>query len=120
MKKDKAYPGKYMKAGDVGPDMPAVTISSVTHEPMNDGVVKPVAHFSGWPKGVVVNVGNADVLYKLAGSDDDDDWPGLEIELYTEMARMPGREPGPSIRFRAARHPIKKGKASTDQAVGYK
>jgi hypothetical protein len=100
MRKHEAYPSKYLKAVDVtGPT--ASVVRSVTHEPMQDGKLKPIVFVDGFQKGIVVNVTNADCLYCLAGTDDDADWPGTAIEIFTEMARMPGREPAPSIRFRA-------------------
>jgi hypothetical protein len=99
MKKHEAYPSKYLKAADIPSPPPMATIRSVAHERMQDDALKPVVYFDGWQKGVVCNVTNADVLYELAKSDDDADWPGLTIELHTEMVRFQGKT-APSIRFR--------------------
>ena len=100
MRKHEAYPSKYLKGTDLsGPTR--ATIRSVTHEVMRDGVLRPVIYSNDLPKPVVVNPTNADVLYALAGTDDDADWPGITVELYTEMVRNPATGTvGPAIRFR--------------------
>ena len=105
MRKHEAYPSKYLKAADLsGPTR--ATVRSVTHEAMRDGTLRPVIYSDDLPKPVVVNVTNADVLYRLAGTDDDADWPDLTFELYTEMVRNPSSgETGPAIRFRPPRQP---------------
>jgi len=99
MKKHLAYPSKYLKAADF-PEPIVVTISHVIHDAMADGERKPVVFFHGFDKGCVVNATNADTLYALARTDDDEDWPELSVEVYTVMATFPGRAPGPAIRFR--------------------
>jgi hypothetical protein len=98
MKRHEAYPSKYLKAADIS-EPTLATVRSVAHEAMQDGALKPVVYFDGWQKGVVVNKTNAEVLYELAKSEDDVDWPGLTIELYTEMVRFQGKMQL-SIRFR--------------------
>jgi len=99
MRRHEAYPSKYLKAADLsGPTR--ATVGRVAHETMQDGKLKPVIFFEGFPKGCVVNATNADVLYALAGTDDDADWPGLNVELFSEMVRDPTGKTGPAIRFR--------------------
>jgi hypothetical protein len=101
MRKHDAYPSKYLKADDLSPGLTRATVGYVAHEPMMDGRPKPVAFFEGFSKGCVVNATNANVLYALAGTDDDADWPGLVVELYTELVRNPSSgKTGPVIRFR--------------------
>jgi hypothetical protein len=99
MRKHEAYPSKYLKAADLSGSTQA-TVCSVTHEAMLDKTLKPVVFFDEFPKGVIVNATNAEVLYGLAGTDDDVDWPGLKVELYIEMVRDPSGKIGPAIRFR--------------------
>lgn len=99
MKKHLAYPSKYLKAADF-PEPVVVTISHVIHDAMADGERKPVVFFHGFDKGCVVNATNADTLYALARTDDDEHWPELSVEVYTVMATFPGRAPGLAIRFR--------------------
>src|SRR5262249_42715639 len=102
MRKHEAYPSKYLKAADLsGPTR--ATIGRVMHEAMRDGSVKPVILFEGFSKPFVTNVTNADALYALAGTDDDADWPGLTVELFTEMTRNPDGTTGLAIRFRPPR-----------------
>jgi hypothetical protein len=100
MRKHEAFPSKYLKAADLlGPTR--ATVGDVLHEPMRDGKPKPVVVFEGFDKGCIVNATNAEVLYALAGTDDDVDWPGITIELYTELVRNPSSgKTGPVIRFR--------------------
>lgn len=103
MRRSEAYPSKYLSADDVGGSAKVVTIRNVSHELMADGRLRPVVYVDGYPKGIVVNKTNADVLYRLAGTDDDADWPGFSIEVHTEGARRPDGTPCEAIRFRVAR-----------------
>jgi len=105
MKRSQAYPTKYLSAADIdnNPKCKRVTeVTSVTHEPMQDGKLKPCIFLAGHQKGVIVNATNANVLYDLAGSDDDEDWPGVAVEVFTEATRKPNGEPCRAIRFRPA------------------
>jgi hypothetical protein len=79
---------------------------------MADGRVKPTVYLEGFQKGIVTNKTNADVLYKLADSDDDADWVGVEIELYSESTRRPDGTPCQAIRFRT---PPKAKKKATEK-----
>ena len=100
MRKSEAYPSKYLSADDVKDGPTTVTVRSVTHELMTDGKPKPVIYVNGYSKGIVVGVRNADVLYLLAGTDDDVDWPGVTIGLFIEPSRKPDGTPCEAIRFR--------------------
>ena len=99
MRKHEAYPSRYTKAGDVAKPTLA-TIATVGHELMQDGKSKPCVTTDAFSKPIVVNVTNADVLYEMAGTDDDADWPGLTVELYTAEVRYPKGERVQSICFR--------------------
>ena len=100
MRKHEAYPSRYTKAGDVVRPTLA-TITTVGHETMQDGTSKPCIRTDAYPKPIIVNVTNADLLYEMAGTDDDVDWPGLTIELYVAEVRSPkGGGMVPSICFR--------------------
>ena len=103
MRRNEAFPSKYLKGSDLsGPTQ--ATIHSVAHEPMFDGALRPVIYCDDLPKPVVVNKRNADMLYGMAGTDDDVDWPDLTVELYTEMVRNPtSGKTEPAIRFRPPR-----------------
>jgi hypothetical protein len=91
MKRNLAYPSKYLKAADLDGETVIATIESVSHEAMQDGTIKPVVFLDKWQKGVVVNVTNADVLYAIAGTDDDVDWPGLLSRLAPRKCASKGR-----------------------------
>lgn len=98
MRKHIAYPSAYLKAADF-PEPVKATISHVMHEPMSDAKLRPIVFLEGFEKGIVCNVTNADVLYSLAGTDDDVDWVGLTIEIFTMPVTFNGKS-GLSIRFR--------------------
>ena len=79
------------------------TILTVGHDEMRDGVVKPIVTLSGFDKPCIVNKTNADVLYMLAGTDDDVDWPGTVVELFTTLVRSLQGGKVLSICFRPAK-----------------
>ena len=107
MRKHEAYPSRYTKAGDI--EKPTVaTITTVGHETMQDGTTKPCVRTDAFSKPIIVNATNADILYELAGTDDDVDWPGLTVELYVAEVRSPKGGTVPSICFR--RPPQRKAK----------
>ena len=114
MKRFEAYPSKYLSAGDLAKGPKVTTVTSVAHEAMADGRMKPTVYLNGYQKGVVVNKTNAEVLYTLSGSDDDEDWAGVSVELYSESTRRPDGTPCQAIRFRV---PPKERKKVTEQTL---
>ena len=113
----KRSPTKYLTGSDLSGPRQA-TIRSVTHEPMFDGALRPVIYCDDLPRPVVVNKTNADVLYGMAGTDDDVDWPGLTVELYTEMVRSPKTgKTEPAIRFPWPRVKAQKRQLAEAQAI---
>ena len=118
MRRSEAFPNKYLTGSDLSGPRQA-TIRSVTHEPMFDGALRPVIYCDDLPKPVVVNKTNADVLYGMAGTDDDVDWPGLTVELYTEMVRSPKTgKTEPAIRFRWPQVKAQKRQLAEAKAIG--
>jgi hypothetical protein len=115
MKSFEAYPSKYTKAGEISKPITA-TIESVGHDLMQDGVLKPTVIFDKFEKPIIVNRTNASLLYEMAGTDDDVDWPGLTVELYTAMVRSPKGGTVASICFR---RPKKKAGAELDDEVPF-
>lgn len=112
MRRHEAYPSPFTKAGNI--EKPTVvTITSVDHETMQDGKLKPVISTDVFPKPIIVNATNADILYGMAGTDDDVDWPGLTIELYVAEVRSPKGGTVPSICFRHAPRRSAKKEATT-------
>jgi hypothetical protein len=99
MKRHEAYPSRYTKAAEITGSLTA-TIEAVEHDQMQDGTLKPIVYFDKLSKPVIVNRTNGDLLFAMAGSDDDVDWPGLTVDLYTAMVRSPKGGTVESICFR--------------------
>ncbi len=82
-----------------------VTIDDVTEaELQGDGgkELKPVTHFRGIDKGLVLNNVNWDTIQDAYG-DDSDDWKGKQIELYFDSSIMFGSKRVGGIRVRLPR-----------------
>ncbi len=82
-----------------------VTIENVTeNELQGDGgkEMKPVAHFRGVDKGLVLNNINWDTIQDAYG-DESDDWTGKQIELYFDPSIMFGSKRVGGIRIRLPR-----------------
>ncbi len=99
---DSAFPSTYLKASDLGDQMPVVTIDRVEVEPVGrDKEMKPVVYFKGKEKGVVLNKTNSRKIAELTGSKDTDDWTGCQIRLYATETEF-GGEMVECIRVKAA------------------
>lgn len=81
MKIGTAFPSDYLRAGDLNGKAVRVTIESVTVEKIGDDQ-KPVLHFVGKDKTLVLNKTNANRIVEATGSDETDDWEGWSIVLY--------------------------------------
>jgi hypothetical protein len=85
MKKNEMFPARYLKAGDF-PTPIILTLDRVEWENMHDSngdeIEKPVVYFTEFPKGLVLNKTNGDVLYDLFGNDSDL-WKGKRVTLLT-------------------------------------
>ena len=90
MKIGAAFPGQYLKAADLQGRRVRVTIDKVEMEDIG-GETKPVLHFRGKNRGVVLNKTNAQSIWAINGSDDTDDWPGTEIVLYPSKTDFQGK-----------------------------
>ena len=101
-KLNELFPSKYLKAIDVSDGPMRVTIDSLEQENVsreNPNELKPVLHFEGHKRGLVLNVTNGNAIGELYG-DDCDDWPGKVIELFG--AKVPfGTKIVDAIRVRA-------------------
>lgn len=82
MKIGSAFPSKYIKAADLQGRAVVCTIREVRQEDIGDGEKKPVLYFEGKEKGMVLNRTNAKSIASACGSDETDDWPGCQIEIY--------------------------------------
>ena len=91
MKRNEALPGKYLAKEDFDPPR-VVEIQKVAIEEIEGGGSvenKPILYFKGSRRGIVLNGTNWDLIVKITGKDDSDDWYGAQIEVYHD----------PSIRF---------------------
>jgi hypothetical protein len=87
-----AFPSKYIKAAELGLARPTVTIDRVTIESVGgDDEQKPVVHFQGKAKGLVLNVTNANMISEICGTPETDHWRGKRIVLYASKTDFGGK-----------------------------
>ena len=95
MKMGDAFPGKTLKAEDLGANARiVVTIDHVTTETLgqgDDAEQKPVVYFKGKDKGLALNRTNFGAIVDITGQDDTDDWGGARILLYTTKLDFGGK-----------------------------
>ena len=82
MRIGEAFPSKYLKAADLGGRKIGVTIDSVEMANIGDDQDKLVVYFQGKSKGLVLNVTNANMIAEIAGTDETDNWRGVQIALF--------------------------------------
>jgi hypothetical protein len=99
MKASDIFPGKYLKAADLGTAEPIVTIERVAMEELGDET-KAVVYFKDKTKGVVLNKTNWNSIVEISGEDDCDDWAGTRIKLYVAKVEYQGKRM-PAIRIDA-------------------
>lgn len=90
MKIGAAFPGQYLKAADLQGRRVQVTIEKVEMEDIG-GDQKPVVHFKGKDRGLVLNKTNANAIWGLTGNDDTDDWTGVAITLFPSKTDFQGK-----------------------------
>lgn len=90
-----AFPGKYIKAADLQGANVRVLISKVIMEDLSrddaEPESKPVVYFQNKKAGMVLNKTNGDAISKIAGTDETDDWTGVEIELFPTTVEAFGK-----------------------------
>lgn len=94
MKSGDAFKGSFLKADDIKGHRVAVVIESVSMEEVGQGEdksQKPVLHFMGKEKGLVLNKTNWARIADFLGSDDSDDWESRGIILGVERVDFQGR-----------------------------
>ena len=84
----KVFPSNYVRAVDIGEGKTLdVKVERVTIEkfnnPRGEEERKPVVHFVGTKRGLVLNKTNATSIANIAGDDDMDRWPDTVVRLYT-------------------------------------
>lgn len=90
MRMSEAFPGNYLKAADLNGHSVKVTIESVTMEKIGEDR-KPVLHFVGKEKGLVLNKTNGNRITEAVGSDETDAWEGWQITLYATKVDYQGQ-----------------------------
>lgn len=90
MKIGSAFPGQYLKAADLQGKRVQVVIERVVMEDIG-GDQKPVAHFKGKDRGLVLNKTNANAIWGITGSDDTDDWSDVAITLFPSKTDFQGK-----------------------------
>lgn len=104
MKVGAMFPSKYLKSAEVEGRTYVLTIANIAFENVGeDQDDKPVLHFQGAQKGMVLNRTNAAVLEWLYG-DETNNWIGKQIELFTEMTTYMGK-PVLGLRLRGPNAP---------------
>lgn len=108
MKKNEAFPSRFLKAADLNDEPRVVVIHEVNHEVLKwkgKEEQKTVLYFVGKTKPLPLNKTNWTAVEKITGEADDENWPEHEIELYpttTPLAdeivdcvrvRAPGEKP---------------------------
>jgi hypothetical protein len=86
-----AFPSKYLKASDLGQLRPVVVIDAVRMESIGDDEDKPVVHFQGKAKGLVLNKTNANMIAEITGSQETEHWRGRRIALYASKTDYQGK-----------------------------
>lgn len=91
------FPSKYVAAADLlGQQVAVQIVKVVTEEVGQTKDVRPVLYFSGYQKGMVLNVTNAKRIVRMYG-EDSEGWIGKTITLYESETEFAG-ETVPCIR----------------------
>ena len=90
MKIGAAFPGQFIKAADLQGKRVQVTIESVDMEDIG-GEMKPVVHFKGKDRGLVLNKTNSNAIWGITGSEETDEWTGVAITLYPSKTDFQGK-----------------------------
>lgn len=81
---------KSLAAADLAGKAVRVTIESVTSQKFDEGE-KPILHFVGKEKTLVLNRVNSYAIGNAVGSDESDDWVGWSIVLYPTKVLFQGK-----------------------------
>lgn len=90
MKIGSVFPSSFLKADDLQGRRVTVQIDTVTVEDIGDDR-KPVLHFIGREKGLVLNKTNAAMVTEIAGTDETSDWHGVAVVLYPTRVDFQGK-----------------------------
>lgn len=94
MKLDEAFASssKHLKAEDLGPigTRVVVTIDKLSSVKF-DGETKPVLHFRGKEKTLILNKTNGYQIAGITGTEEMDEWSGHRITLYSTKVLFEGK-----------------------------
>jgi hypothetical protein len=119
MKVDKAFPGNWLKASDLGDTDHTVTIESVQTQMIGQGEqakLKLVLKFREFPKPLVCNLTNARAIAKLYG-DETDEWIGKRVTLWVNPDVQFGSEIVEAIRIRSKVPTVSDGLLKWSEAI---
>jgi len=91
MRKNEAFPSKYIKAADVKAKPIVAVISHLAQEAVGQGADQKEKHVLYFENGkpLVLNRVNWDMLEEAFG--DSDDWPGHKVKLYSARTMFQGK-----------------------------
>ena len=96
VKKSDVFKSKYLKAADLkdGPVVAKIRVADLeTLRGYNGNEEKKVVvYFTKKLKPLILNRTNYDSISDLAGSDDTNDWPGIEPEVFATTADLRGKQ----------------------------
>lgn len=98
MKSTDAFPSKYISAADLQGREAIVKITHIAPEEIG-GKKKFICFFAGKQKGLVLNKTNWNMIAKITGHDDTDDWTGAQVCLYETYVDYQG-ESVPAVRVK--------------------
>lgn len=93
-----AFPSDYLKADDLQGRRALVLISHVEMEDIGSEGKKPVLHFQGKDRGLILNKTNAAMLTEICGTPETDMWRGVGVVLYPTKVDYQGKRV-PAIRI---------------------
>jgi hypothetical protein len=94
MNRSQLFPSRFLKAIDLQGKQIVVVIDGLKVEDVGDDQKqKPVLHFKGAKKGLVLNATNYDAIADAYG-DETEDWPGQLVELFSTKVDVKGKRVG--------------------------
>ena len=94
MNRNQAFPGKHLKAGDLGGVRVPVVVDHVGEEVVGSGQDaerKAVCYFRGKEKALVLNQTNWNMLEMITSQPDSDNWSGAKAILFESTTQFGGK-----------------------------
>lgn len=87
---DDVFKGRFLKAADLGDKRPIVTIKNAKLETV-DEETKIIVFFDRVPRGLILNVTNANAIAEICGTRNYDEWQGYQIRLIKTKVDFQGK-----------------------------